>query len=189
MRASRSRGKPPRAPPDSRSVPSKDSAPDFAGDIGHQLEFRPLLILGQHVALHRRRKSALRTDGQLLQRKLLSSFVDAPEKIVFLLQLRPFRAHEPKHHGLSLRHQAQWLEIARSLIVIFQKESVDRKLITGITVFDVYEGQGIAPGKKSIAIAVTLQPRGRTMTDAEIDALAAKIVAEVGKRTGGVLRG
>jgi phenylalanyl-tRNA synthetase beta chain len=38
-------------------------------------------------------------------------------------------------------------------------------------------------------IAVMLQPRERTMTDAEIEALAAKIVAEVGKRTGGVLRG
>ena len=48
--------------------------------------------------------------------------------------------------------------------------------------FDVYEGKGIEPGKKSIAIAVTLQPRDKTMTDAEIDALAAKIVAEVGKR-------
>ena len=56
-------------------------------------------------------------------------------------------------------------------------------------VFDVYEGKGIEPGKKSIAIAVTLQPREKTMTDAEIDALAAKIVAEVSKRTGGVLRG
>ena len=53
--------------------------------------------------------------------------------------------------------------------------------------FDVYEGKGIEPGKKSIAIAVTIQPREKTMTDAEIDALAGKIVAEVGKRTGGVL--
>jgi phenylalanyl-tRNA synthetase beta chain len=55
-------------------------------------------------------------------------------------------------------------------------------------VFDVYEGVGVEPGKKSIAIAVTIQPRERTMTDAEIEALAAKIIAEVGKRTGGVLR-
>ena len=39
-----------------------------------------------------------------------------------------------------------------------------------------------------VAIAVTLQPRDKTMTDAEIEAVAAKIVAEVGKRTGGVLR-
>ena len=67
-------------------------------------------------------------------------------------------------------------------------QSVDRKLITNVTVFDVYEGEGIEPGKKSIAIAVTLQPREKTMTDAEIEAVAAKIVAEVGKRTGGVLR-
>ena len=73
--------------------------------------------------------------------------------------------------------------------IVRAAQSADRKLITGITVFDLYEGQGIAPGKKSIAIAVTLQPRERTMTDAEIEALAAKIVAEVGKRTGGVLRG
>jgi phenylalanyl-tRNA synthetase beta chain len=56
-------------------------------------------------------------------------------------------------------------------------------------VFDVYEGKGIDSGKKSVAIAVTLQPREKTMTDEEIEALAAKIVAEVVKRTGGTLRG
>ena len=66
-------------------------------------------------------------------------------------------------------------------------QNVDRKLIAGVTVFDVYEGKGIEPDKKSIAIAVTLQPREKTMTDEEIDAVAAKIVAEVSKRTGGVL--
>ena len=68
-------------------------------------------------------------------------------------------------------------------------QNVDRKLITSVTVFDLYEGKGIDPGKKSIAIAVTLQPRDKTMTDEEIDAVAAKIVAEVGRRTGGALRG
>ena len=73
--------------------------------------------------------------------------------------------------------------------IVRAAQGVDRKLITGITVFDVYEGTGIDPGKKSIAIAVTLQPREKTMTDQEIDAVAAKIVAEVGKRAGGMLRG
>jgi phenylalanyl-tRNA synthetase beta chain len=67
-------------------------------------------------------------------------------------------------------------------------QSVDRKLITNVSVFDVYEGKGIEPGKKSVAIAVTLQPREKTMTDEEIEAVAAKIVAEVRKRTGGTLR-
>jgi len=56
-------------------------------------------------------------------------------------------------------------------------------------VFDVYEGKGIDAGKKSIAIAVTLQPRDKTMTDQEIEALAGKVVTEVTKRTGGILRG
>ena len=68
-------------------------------------------------------------------------------------------------------------------------QGADRKLIAGVTVFDVYEGKGIDPDKKSIAIAVTLQPREKTLTDQEIDAVAAKIVAEVTKKTGGTLRG
>jgi phenylalanyl-tRNA synthetase beta chain len=67
-------------------------------------------------------------------------------------------------------------------------QNADRKLVASVTVFDVYQGHGIEPGKKSVAIAVTLQPRERTMTDEEIDAVGAKIVSEVVKRTGGVLR-
>ena len=73
--------------------------------------------------------------------------------------------------------------------IVRAAQNVDRKLIANITVFDVYEGKGIDPGKKSVAIAVTIQPRDKTMTDAEIDALAGRIVAEVAKRAGGVLRG
>jgi phenylalanyl-tRNA synthetase beta chain len=68
-------------------------------------------------------------------------------------------------------------------------QATDRKLIADVTVFDVYEGKGIDAGKKSIAIAVTLQPREKTLTDQEIEAVAARIVAEVAKKTGGVLRG
>ncbi|MGD9845271.1 MAG: phenylalanine--tRNA ligase subunit beta, partial [Variibacter sp.] len=73
--------------------------------------------------------------------------------------------------------------------IVRAAQSGDRKAITAVTVFDVYEGQGIDPGKKSVAIAVRIQPRERTMTDEEIDAIGAKIVTEVTKRTGGVLRG
>jgi len=73
--------------------------------------------------------------------------------------------------------------------IVRTAQAVDKKLIANVGVFDVYEGKGIDPGKKSVAIAVTLQPRDKTMTDEEIEALAAKIVAEVTKRTGGTLRG
>jgi len=67
--------------------------------------------------------------------------------------------------------------------------NADKALITGARVFDLYAGKGVAEGKKSIAIAVTLQPVERTLTDAEIEAVSAKIVAQVTKATGATLRG
>src|SRR5258708_10541641 len=73
--------------------------------------------------------------------------------------------------------------------IVRAAEGADRKLITDVTVFDVYEGKGIDEGKKSIAIAVTIQPREKTLTDQEIEAVAARIVAEVTNKTGGTLRG
>jgi len=65
----------------------------------------------------------------------------------------------------------------------------DRAFVAAADVFDVYEGAGIAEGQKSVAISVTLQPRDRTLTEAEIDAIAARIVAAVRHETGATLRG
>jgi phenylalanyl-tRNA synthetase beta chain len=66
---------------------------------------------------------------------------------------------------------------------------VDRKLVTDIRLFDVYEGKGLPDGKKSLAVAVTLQPQEATLTDAEIEAFSSRLVAAVEKATGGTLRG
>jgi phenylalanyl-tRNA synthetase beta chain len=55
-------------------------------------------------------------------------------------------------------------------------------------VFDVFEGATIGPGKKSIAIEVSIQPVDRTLTEEDFEALAGRIVANVSKQTGGVLR-
>ena len=98
-----------------------------------------------------------------------------------MLELSPFQPVE-RDFAFVVDRAVKAADLVRAA------QGVDRKLITGVSVFDVYEGAGIEPGKKSIAIAVTIQPREKTMTDEEIEALAAKIVAEVGKRTGGVLR-
>lgn len=65
----------------------------------------------------------------------------------------------------------------------------DKALIAEVSLFDVYQGKGVEPGKKSLAIAVTLQPREATLTDQEIEAVAEKVVAQVSKATGGILRG
>jgi phenylalanyl-tRNA synthetase beta chain len=67
--------------------------------------------------------------------------------------------------------------------------NADKVLIAGARVFDLYSGKGVESGKKSIAITVTLQPVERTLTDAEIEAVSNKIVAQVAKATGAVLRG
>ena len=64
----------------------------------------------------------------------------------------------------------------------------DKALITGVGVFDQFAGKTLGEGKKSIAISVTLQPLDHTLSDAEIEAVAAKIVAAVNKATGGTLR-
>jgi phenylalanyl-tRNA synthetase beta chain len=73
--------------------------------------------------------------------------------------------------------------------VVRAAQGADRALIANVGVFDVFTGQGVPQGKKSLAIEVTLQPREKTPTDAEIEAVAAKIVAAVQKATGGELRG
>ena len=73
--------------------------------------------------------------------------------------------------------------------VVKAAQAADRALIANVAVFDLYEGKGVPEGKKSLAIAVTLQPREKTLTEAEIEAISAKIVEEVGKKTGAVLRG
>jgi phenylalanyl-tRNA synthetase beta chain len=65
----------------------------------------------------------------------------------------------------------------------------DRALIADVAVFDVYVGEKVGPGRKSVALAVTLQPVEKTLTEAEIEAVGAKIVAEMAKRYGAQLRG
>ena len=73
--------------------------------------------------------------------------------------------------------------------IVKAAQGADKALVAAVDVFDVYQGQGIELGQKSIAIEVTLQPRGETLKDQDIEAISQKIVAAVAKSTGGVLRG
>lgn len=69
----------------------------------------------------------------------------------------------------------------------------DKALIEGVRVFDHFAGDKaeaqMGPGKKSIALTVRLQPTAATLTEAEIEAVSARIVEKVTKATGGTLRG
>jgi phenylalanyl-tRNA synthetase beta chain len=143
-------------------------------------------VLGYFGELHPRTLEALGAEGPLVVFETILERIPQPKQKQTrarpVLELSAFQPIE-RDFAFVVDRSVRAADIVRAA------QSADRKLITGVTVFDVYEGQGIALGKKSIAIAVALQPRERTMTDAEIEALAGKIVAEVGKRTGGVLRG
>ena len=64
----------------------------------------------------------------------------------------------------------------------------DKKLISSVDVFDVYQGKGVEPGHKSVAIEVTIQPSDATLTDEQIDAIAKKVIKSA-EKIGGTLRG
>ena len=149
------------------------------------IQIGPQNVLGYFGELHPGALEALDADGPLAAFEVILERIPEqkkkPTRSKPTLELSPFQPVE-RDFAFVVEQSVKAADLMRAAL------GVDRKLITGVTVFDVYEGKGIEPGKKSIAIAVTIVPRDKTMTDAEIEALAGKIVAEVGKRTGGVLR-
>ncbi|MFN3511760.1 MAG: phenylalanine--tRNA ligase subunit beta [Phenylobacterium sp.] len=64
----------------------------------------------------------------------------------------------------------------------------DKQLVSEVRVFDVYRGQGVPEGAKSVAVEVLVQPREKTLTDAEIEALSTRLVAAAKKAVGATLR-
>ena len=72
--------------------------------------------------------------------------------------------------------------------VLRAARGAERTLIAEVTLFDVYEGDKLPNGKKSLAIEVAFQPRERTLTDAEIESASQKVIAGVAKATGATLR-
>ena len=65
---------------------------------------------------------------------------------------------------------------------------IDKELIKNVKIFDVYQGENIASGKKSIAFNVTLEPKDKTLSDNDIDQISKKIISTVQERTGATLR-
>ncbi|MEP1932069.1 MAG: phenylalanine--tRNA ligase subunit beta [Roseibium sp.] len=74
-------------------------------------------------------------------------------------------------------------------ILLKAARGAEKNLIANVTLFDIYEGQGIPDDQKSMAIDVHIQPRQKTLTDEDIDTISKKIIANVEKATGGTLRG
>jgi phenylalanyl-tRNA synthetase beta chain len=149
------------------------------------IQIGPQNILGHFGELHPNALEALDAEGPLVAFEvILERIPEAKAKATRAKPALELSQFQPVERDFAFVVDGK----VKSADLVRAAQTVDRKLITGVNVFDVYEGKGIEPGKKSIAIAVTIQPREKTMTDAEIEALATKIVAEVTKRTGGTLR-
>jgi len=149
------------------------------------IQIGPHTVLGSFGELHPRAVEALNAEGPLAACEVILEKIPEPKakatRAKPALELSPFQPVE-RDFAFVVDRGVNASDIVRAA------QSIDKKLIINVTVFDVYEGKGIDPGKKSIAIAVTIQPREKTMTDAEIDALGQKIIAEVRRKTGGMLR-
>jgi phenylalanyl-tRNA synthetase beta chain len=76
-----------------------------------------------------------------------------------------------------------------ALTLINAAAGADKALIEDVRVFDAFSGGSLGEGKKSLALTVRLQPRDKTLTEADIEAVSGKIIEKVTKATGGVLRG
>jgi phenylalanyl-tRNA synthetase beta chain len=151
-----------------------------------RLQFGPQNPIGWFGQLHPDALEALDVEGPIAAFEVILDALPAPKA-------RPTKAK-------AKLNRSEFMPVKRDLAFVIERavpaadlvkvaQAAERNLVAAVEVFDVYEGQGVPPGRKSVAIAVTLQPRDRTLTDAEIDAIVAKIVAEAAKKTGATLRG
>jgi phenylalanyl-tRNA synthetase beta chain len=150
------------------------------------MQFGPKLVIGAFGEIHPRVLEALDVKGPVVGFEINLDLLPPPKA-------RPTRM-KPK---LVL---PEFQPVSRDFAFIVDKsvpaseivkatQAAERSLISDISVFDVYEGTGVPDGKISLAIAVTLQPVEKTLTDTEIEAVSARIIAEVSKKTGASLRG
>ncbi|MEM0991062.1 MAG: phenylalanine--tRNA ligase subunit beta [Pseudomonadota bacterium] len=148
-------------------------------------------------------KNTLAAFGELHPKVLAALDIKGPAVAVtvFLEALPPSRSKGPARAALTLEN-LQAVERDFAFVVDARVEVADlvraakkaeKVLIDRIDVFDVFEGkravEQLGEGKKSVALAMRLQPRDKTLTEAEIDAVGERVVASVTQATGAVLRG
>jgi len=163
------------------------SAPDWyhPGRSG-VIKLGPKTVLGHFGEFHPRTLETLDVSGPLCGFEV---FVDAvpeakakPTRTKPKLELSAFQAVK-RDFAFVVDRNVEAGNLTKAAL------AADRRLITGVNVFDVFEGASIGEGKKSVAIEVSIQPMEKTLTDEDFEALAGKIVENVRKQTGGVLRG
>jgi phenylalanyl-tRNA synthetase beta chain len=150
-----------------------------------RVQLGPKSVLAAFGEIHPRVLAALDVEGPILAFEAwLEAIPEGRKKTVktkSAAQLSPFMPLT-RDFAFVVARETPAGEVVRAVA------SADRTLIAGVRVFDVYEGKGVTEGRKSVAIEVTIQPRERTLTDADIEALSAKIIAAAAKAVGASLR-
>jgi len=150
------------------------------------IKLGPKVVLGHFGEFHPRTLEALDVSGALCGFEVFIDAIPEPKKKPTRtkpkLEISPFQMLR-RDYAFVVDRDTPAATLVRAV------SGADKKLITGVNVFDIFEGASLGEGKKSVALEVSIQPTDRTLTDEDLDALSAKIVENVGKSAGGVLRG
>jgi phenylalanyl-tRNA synthetase beta chain len=150
------------------------------------LQFGPKGVIGHFGELHPSVLDAVDAEGpQAAMEIILDTLPPAKERATKIRPALELSTLMPLERDFAFIVDRS----VRAADMIKAAQAADRALVAGVSVFDLYDGPGIAEGKKSIALAVTVQPRDKTMTDAEIESLSQKIIGNVVQKTNATLRG
>ncbi|WP_367716830.1 phenylalanine--tRNA ligase subunit beta [Nitratireductor sp. GISD-1A_MAKvit] len=146
----------------------------------------PKIVLATFGEIHPRTLEALDAEGPICGFEVFLDAIPEPKakatRTKPRLELSPFQLVR-RDFAFVVDKTVEAATIERAAA------AADKKLVTGVRVFDIFEGASLGEDKKSVAIEVSIQPRDKTLTDEELEAIAGRIVANVGKQTGGTLRG
>ncbi|UPA24723.1 phenylalanine--tRNA ligase subunit beta [Shinella oryzae] len=149
------------------------------------IKMGPKIVLGYFGEFHPKTLGALDVSGALCGFEIFIDAMPEPKKKATrtkpALDLSPFQAVK-RDFAFVVDKTVEAGAIVRAAT------GADRKLISAVNVFDVFEGASLGEGKKSVAIEVVIQPVDKTLTDEDFEALTARIVGNVVKTTGGTLR-
>jgi len=150
-----------------------------------RLQLGPKTVIAEFGELHPRVLKDLDADGPMLAFELNLDAIPEPKKKATktrqALELSPLMPLS-RDFAFLVTAETPAGEVVRPIL------GADKALIADARVFDVYQGQGVPDGMKSVAVEVTVQPREKTLTDPEIEALSARIVAAAEKAVGAKLR-
>lgn len=142
------------------------------------------VVLGYFGDLHPGLLAELDVEGRVAAFELFLEAIPTPRakgKARSALKVSDFQAVE-RDFAFIVAESISAADVVKAI------NAAEKQLITAIEIFDVYSGTGVEAGKKSVAVKVTLQAADRTLSEADINAVSAAIVAAASKAFGGQLR-